>query len=67
MKLEHTTRLKLTDKEQILLEEVIHMLGEMDSEDDIKDFVNSWLICGIDLDTLITNLIIISDMVEDED
>lgn len=65
MKLEHTTRLKLTDKEQILLEEVIHMLGEMDSEDDIKDFVNSWLICGIDLDTLITNLIIISDIAED--
>lgn len=65
MKLEQITKLKLTYQERTLLEEVIHMLGEMESTDDIKDFINSWLDDNINLDDLITNLTIILDMTED--
>ena len=65
MKLEQITKLELTYQERTLLEEVIRMLGEMNSTDDIRDFINSWLDDNINLDDLISNLIIILDMTED--
>lgn len=66
MQLEQVTKLTLTYQERTLLEEVIHMLGEMESTDNIKDFVNFWLDDDdTNLNNLINNLTIILDRTED--
>lgn len=66
MKLEQITKLELTYQERTLLEEIIHMLGEMESNDDIKDFINSWLDDDdINLNILINSLTTILDITED--